>query len=560
MTALTPALVAASLALSSCSCPPGGQDLACAPKGQRPAAAPAARGATESLGGHEFTIVGLGDIHGQLEPFAAKKDADGDGVKETVSTGGIARVATLVRSIEAENPGRVAVVFAGDALSDTYFHAFGGRAIYGLMSDAGLEIAVFGNHEFDTGPQALATALRYAEFDRVCSDLIVAATPLDGLCAPFLIEDYDGLEVGYFSLITEGLPYLSSPGEVPLSGTNIETAARAVRELRDRGADLVVALTHIGLDEDVALASAVPGIDVVFGGHSHSYLDAPVRVNDTFVVAGGERGTHLMRLDLATDAAGRIDPRSVRYEMVPVGDAVPGAPDVEAALAAFRDSLPEAVVLGTTEVPWDLSSSAVRGGESPVANLVNDMMREKFGVDVVLNNAGAFRGKMVYEPGPVTDAMLRSIDEFGNQAILLTLDGAHLKEVLERSAACFGEGGLLHASGLRYTIESWRPAQELAQDESGGWAVTAPGGRVSEALVAAADGTWQPIDPARDYRVLTNSFLVNQAGDGYFWFAKYGRDRENTYSTMYSILEELVKREGVLNPQPPDGRLRVEGH
>jgi len=267
-----------------------------------------------------------------------------------------------------------------------------------------------------------------------------------------------------------------------------------------------------------------------------------------------------MRLDLATDAEGRIDRQRVRYEMIPVGDAVPGAPDVEAALAAFRDSLPEAVVLGTTEVPWDLSSSAVRGGESPVANLVNDHMREKFGVDVVLNNAGAFRGKMVYEPGPVTDAMLSSIDEFRNQAILLTLDGAHLRDVLERSAACFGEGGLLHASGLRYTIESWRPAQEVAQDESGGWAVVVPGERVTGAQVEAPDGTWQPLDPARDYRVLTNSFLVDQAGDGYFWFAKYGRDRENTYSTMYSILEEIVKREGVLNPQPPDGRLKVTGH
>jgi 5'-nucleotidase/UDP-sugar diphosphatase len=509
--------------------------------------------------GHELTIVGMGDLHGQLDSYASMADANGDGAEETVRIGGISRIATLIRGIEDENPGAVAVVFSGDGLSDMYFHAFKGRAIYGLMSEAGYGISAFGNHEFDKGPQELAAALTSAGFERICSDLAVAGTPLDGLCAPFLIKDYDGLRVGYFSLITEGFPYLTSAGDVVMTGGNVETAARAVRELRDRGAEVIVALTHIGLDEDAELARQVPGIDVIFGGHSHSYVDEPVRVGDTFIVAGGERGTHVMRLDLETDAGGKLDAQSVRYEMLSVNDAVPEASDIEERLAAYRDSLPEAVVLGTTEVAWDLSSSAVRGGESPVANLVNDRMRDKFGVDIVMNNAGAFRGKKVYEPGPVTDVMLRSIDEFGNDAVMLTLDGRYLKEILERSAASFGEGGLLHASGLRYAMDLSRTAQELVQDDAGEWTVTVPGDRVTDVQVAGPDGTWQPLDTDREYRILSNSFIVDKDGDGYFWFGKYGRDRENTYSTIYSILEEIVNKEGVLNPQAPDGRLRVTG-
>lgn len=509
--------------------------------------------------GHKLTIVGMGDIHGQLDPYASMADMDGDGIEETVSTGGIARIATIVRGVESENPGTVAVVFSGDALSDLYFHTFKGRAVYGLMSEAGTEISVFGNHEFDKGPQALANALESAGFEFICTDLVTDATPLEGTCAPFLIEDYEGLSVGYFSLITEGLAYLSSPGEVVLSASNSETAARAVNELRGRGAEIVVALTHIGLDNDVELARQVPGIDIIFGGHSHSYVDEPVRVGDTFIVAGGERGTHVMRLDLETDGDGRLEAESVRYEMLPVDATVPEAVDVEQRLAVYRDSLPEAVVLGTTEVAWDLSSNAVRGGESPVANLVNDRMREKFGVDIVMNNAGAFRGKKVYEPGPVTDVMLRSIDEFRNDAIILTLDGRHLKAILERSAACFGEGGLLHASGLRYTIDLPKTPQELAQDEDGEWSVIAPGDRVTDIEIVTPDGTWQPLDPDRAYRVLSNSFIVEKDGDGYFWFGKYGRDMENTYSTFYSILEEIVNKEGILNPEEPDGRLKVMG-
>jgi len=405
----------------------------------------------------------------------------------------------------------------------------------------------------------LAAALGSADFEFLCSDLAVAGTVLDSLCVPYYIEDYDGLRVGYFSLITEGLPYLSSPADVELTGLNAYVALHTIRELREHGAQLIVALTHIGLDEDVKLAREIPGIDIILGGHSHSYVEKPVRVGGTYVVPGGYGGTHLMRIDLTTDHAGRMDVESVRYAMLPINDGVASAADIDARLAVYRDSLPDAIVLGTTEVPWDLSSEAVRCGESPVANLVNDRMRAKFGVDIVMNNAGAFRGKKVYEPGPVTDVMLRSIDEFANDAIMLTLDGSLLKPILERSAANICEGGLLHASGLRYTIESWKTAQEIAQDESGEWTITVPGERVTDIEVLGTDGNWQPLDPERTYRVLSNSFMVNKGGDGYFWLGKYGRDMENTYSTFYSILEEIVNKEGVLNPEPPDGRLKVEG-
>lgn len=507
--------------------------------------------------GHELTIIGMGDLHGQLDSYASMTDTDGDGVDETVSIGGIARIATLIRDIEHENPGTVAVVFSGDALSDTYFHTFKGRAIYGLMSDAGWEISIFGNHEFDKGPQDLAAALSSADFEFLCTDLAIDGTPLDDLCVPYLIEDYDGLRVGYFSLITEGLPYLSSPGNLTLTGGNADVALQAVRELRGRGAQVIVALTHIGLDEDIKLAREIPGIDIIFGGHSHSYVDKAIRIGGTFIVPGGYGGTHLMRIDLETGPAGRMDIQSVRYEKLPIDAAITAASDIDERLTVYRDSLPEAIVLGMTEVPWDLSSEAVRCGESPVANLVNDRMRDKFGVDIVLNNAGAFRGKKVYEPGPVTDVMLRSIDEFANDAIMLTLDGSLLKPILERSAANFCEGGLMHASGLRYAIDITKTAQAIGQDENGAWTVTVPGERVTDIQVEAPDGTWHAVDPNAEYRVLSNSFIISKGGDGYFWFSRYGRDKENTYSTFYSILEEIVNNEGVLDPEPPDGRLSV---
>ena len=511
----------------------------------------------DALATHSLTIIGTADLQGMLEPSVMEVDADGDGKTEEVSAGGIARIATLIREIQDETENPVVVVSAGDDLMNRYFHTFKGEAIFSLMSGAGYELYALGNHEFDKGPDVLAAALDHTEFECICTDLAVEGTPLEGRCAPWLIKDYDGLSVGFFSLMTEGFPYVTSGKSVEMSGTNFEVAHRAVRELRDAGAQVVVGLTHVGYERDLEIAQSVPGIDIIFGGHSHEYAKTAYRMGGTFVVNGGEKGPYLVRLDLTTDENGKLDLKSVRSELIPVTGDVASAPDIEAKLAAYQEKFPEAIVLGRTDVPWDMTKETLRQGESPVANMVNDRMRDKFRVDIVLNNAGAFRGKKVYKPGPVTDVMLHEIDEFSNYAFSMDLEGAYILEVLERSAASFGGGGLLHAAGLRYTVDLTGTAQELTQGADGSWSVSVPGERVVEATVLTADGEWKPLDPDRTYAVLSNSFIVQHEGDGYFWFKRYATNLENTYSTFYSILAEIAGNEGVLNPEQPDGRLTV---
>ena len=184
-------------------------------------------------------------------------------------------------------------------------------------------------------------------------------------------------------------------------------------------------------------------------------------------------------------------------------------------------------------------------------------MREKFGVDIVVNNAGAFRGKTVYPAGPLTDVMLKEIDEFGNYAYSFKLKGWYLLEVLERSAASHGEGGWLHVSGLKYAVDLSKTAQVIEEAASGGWTVTTPGSRIKSVKVLAGDGSWAPLDPNTTYSMLSNSFIVKHAGDNYFWFKRYGQDVKNTYSTFYSIIAEAASNNEILNPSPPDGRIGI---
>jgi 5'-nucleotidase len=214
----------------------------------------------------------------------------------------------------------------------------------------------------------------------------------------------------------------------------------------------------------------------------------------------------------------------------------------------YQKSFPAEIVLGQTETEWNLTKDVVRRGEATICNLVNDLMRTKFNVDIVLNNAGAFRGGRKYPPGPVTDKMLKEIDEFSNYAYMLDIEGRHLKAILERSAASFDEGGFLHPAGIRYTVDLRQTAQKIDKNASKALNLIRKGKRVSAIVILDADGQWQPLEADKIYRVLSNSYLVNQQGDGYFWFKRYGRNLKNTYSTFYSIMAEFIDNKGVLNP------------
>ena len=274
-------------------------------------------------------------------------------------------------------------------------------------------------------------------------------------------------------------------------------------------------------------------------------------IGKTAIVNGGEQGVQVIKVDLPLDENLKVLHKEVKMTKVPV----PDTPDANAAIAAkvqaYKKDFPKAVILGRTKTAWNLSSDEVRRHESNVANLVNDLMREKFKVDIVMNNAGAFRGTKIYEPGNITDEMLKSIDEFSNYAYIFKLKGKYLKPILERSAASYGEGGLMQVSGLKYTISLPGAVQKIEGEK-----VLQSGSRVTQIKILQ-NGKWVDVDPEKSYTVLSNSFAVQDAGDGYFWFKKYGTDMKNTFATFYSIMAESIENHKVLSPKPKDGRLTI---
>lgn len=482
-------------------------------------------------------------------------DLGGHGEKTKV-TGGIARIATLIKEIKKEDKGPVLVLSSGDDLMGRYFHTFNGKAIFPLLDSAGYEILALGNHEFDRGPGLLAEALEKTSFVPLCSDLAIKGTVLEGACQPLLLRSYNTVKVGFFSLMTPKFPYVTTTGDVSLNGSNLAVAKQMVSELRHKGADLIVAITHIGADLDRQLATEVEGIDIIFGGHSHAYLATLETVKKTLVVNGGEKGAALVRLDVQLSNDKRMIPESAAYTLIPVTGSIPEDQSTAQQLLSYSKQLPATVVLGRTDRVWHLDKQSVRSGESPVADMINDLILEKFQVDVVVNNAGAFRGNKEYPAGQITDTMLHEIDEFENDVYLLKIKGKYLQEILEHSASLIGQGGFLQVAGLRLSINPLKEKQKISR-QGEGWKVIRPGKRIIEAKIRNSDGSSSPIEPEKEYALATNAYLAQQGGDQYYWFKEYGDDQVNTYTTLYSLLAEKLDKTKLLNPPAPDGRVRL---
>ncbi len=504
-----------------------------------------------------LTIIGTGDLQGHLDAGSRTVRIPGTDKKETVA-GGIGRLAAMIKDIEQESDHPVIVVSSGDDLMGRYFHRFHGKAIFSLMKAGGYQILALGNHEFDSGPGVLAQALESVDLPALCSDLEVSKTVLENHCQPYLLREYQGLKIGFFSLMTEEFPLVTLPGKVRLRDSNIRSADNMVRLLRKQGAEVIIAVTHIGTRQDVAVASQVPGIDIIFGGHSHNYEQELKEVNQSLIVNGGEKGPALVRLDVSLDKNNRVVPSSAHYQLLPVREFIRPDPNVEELLADYHSQLPAATVIGKTTTEWDLTTGILRYRESTVADMICDMIRKRFKTDVVLYNSGAFRGNAKYPPGPVTDVMVSDIDEFETTVFLLDLQGKYLADILEHSAAQIGQGGFLQVSGIRFTIDTNKQPQRLSSETASQSAITQAGKRVSNIQVLSAQGKWEPLDPDRTYRVAANDFLVKRSGNHYFWFKKYGRNIRNTYSTMGSLLTDFFRNRKVAGPGRPDGRIHIK--
>jgi len=258
----------------------------------------------------KITILHTNDVHSHIDPF-------GPDDARNANQGGVARRASLIASIRAENPNTL-LMDAGDIFQGTpYFNYYGGELEFKLMSMLKYDVATIGNHDFDNGIDGLYAQLPHAKFDFVSSNYDFSNTVMDTHVKPYRIIMKDGIKVGVFGL---GIELQGLVDERMYKETvyldPIETAQEMTRVLKkDEQCDLVICLSHLGYNYrnlpekigDLTLAEKTRDIDLIIGGHTHTFLKKPTIVKNkdgknTLVNQVGCYGINLGKIDFYFDA------------------------------------------------------------------------------------------------------------------------------------------------------------------------------------------------------------------------------------------------------------------
>lgn len=530
---------------------------------------------------YQLRIVHTNDHHSRIEPVGVTIGSSG-GASITRNLGGVSRRRTLFDAIRAE-PTPVDKLFldAGDVFQGTlYFNRFEGVADQWFYNQLGYHVGTIGNHEFDKGDQIFANFVAAATYPIVCANLAAAApSPLNPLKVAgastgvgqiadrTIVTLPSGKKIGVFGLITPETANISSPSAAVTFDEDLAAVAQAqVDALKAAGADIVVALTHIGYLNDLELARATRGISVIVGGHSHTPLlnnpgndlpygqprnDGPYPTvatdldnNTTLVLSDWEWGKWVGDVvigfdaaNLVTSAASGSNPKPVWADGIVGGRALLPNEGAEIAPdAAFETQIttvykPEITTLANTLIgstTVELSNALVRSAETPLGNLLADSFRAWM-LDrpadnpdnlplVVLLNGGGIRTSI--PAGDIMLGQLLEVTPFGNTLARVDLTGAQLKAALENGVSALGgtsgTGRFPQVSGLRFWFSRrGLPARPPVAATSTTPALPAqPGTRVARVQVLIGS-EYEELEPARLYRVITNNFMMG-GGDGYF--------------------------------------------
>ena len=258
---------------------------------------------------NHITILHTNDVHSHIDPFPADHPRN-------ANMGGVARRANLIESIRKENP-NVLLLDAGDIFQGTpYFNYYGGELEFKLMSMLNYDLATMGNHDFDNGLEGFVAQLPHAKFDFVSANYDFKNTMLDGIVKPYKTFKKAGIKIGVFGLgiELEGLVDKKNYKETVYKNP-VETAEEMTRILKTQEkCDLIICLSHIGYSYgkdsdkicDLKLAEQTKDIDLIIGGHTHTFLDKPTIVKnldgiDTLVNQVGCYGINLGRIDFYFD-------------------------------------------------------------------------------------------------------------------------------------------------------------------------------------------------------------------------------------------------------------------
>lgn len=465
------------------------------------------------VGAVHVTLLHINDVY-EISPI--------DGGK----VGGLARVATILKRLEAANP-NTRMTLGGDFVSPSAIgtarvngERLAGRQMIAVLNAAGLDVATFGNHEFDISEAQLALRMAESRFAWPSTNVIDSLDrPLLGVPRHLILRFTDSRgRSARLAIVGVTLDQVRRPNlryRAPIAALREELAL-----LKD-SADAFVALTHLRLQDDATLADSLPELDLVLGGHEH----------ENWIIQRGDRLTPILKADANVRTVAVVDlllrpgrRTSVEWRLVPITDSIPEDPAVAAeaarwtdiAYSAFeRDGLKPRRVVTTLPVPLDARETIIRNQENFFTRLLTAAwLAEAKDADVALINSGSIRLDDVLPRGPITEYDVIRLLPFGGKAVLVEMTGSLLQRTLEQGDANRGIGGFLLRASADRSNDGWR--------------------------IGAA-----PLDTLKRYKVVTTDFLVSGGEQNMNWLSE--RNPSLTVVRLLRdvrlvVIDELVRR------------------
>lgn len=310
-----------------------------------------------------IAIMTTADLQSSITPYTI----DQDGKQLTV--GGLERIASAAKKVRSQVDGAL-LLSSGDDLIPPLFSIFHGEPEMRGMSLAGYDIVAPGNHEFDVGADAYKDALNFATFPLVSANLIVDDQKLRDRIRPYIIKNIGQIKIGVFGMMTPDFLKVCSPGD----GTRVDqdiisVAQKAVDSLLQEKCDLIIALTHIGIELDRQLAKEVDGIDIIVGGHDHEYFYETH--GNTIIVQNGSRGRYLGVLRFTFTDGEIVNPV---WEKILLDSTVGYDPEVRHLIAPYMAEYKNRLgqVIAKSSVDLDARKDVVRRNESNLGNFIAD--------------------------------------------------------------------------------------------------------------------------------------------------------------------------------------------
>ncbi len=464
-----------------------------------------------------LTVLHTNDMHSQFSPTPATWVQK----EPKPQIGGVVALDHQIRQARATYKATL-LLDAGDIMTGTPLAklkvdgALGGAYVQ-MLNELGYQALTIGNHEFDEGQENLFRLIDLARYDVLCANLYKG----DQLVAkkPYAIYEAGGLRVGVIGITLTELFEMTAKKN--LDGIRVldpaATAQKYINEI-DGKTDLIILLTHQGVDEDRNLARKTHGADVIVGGHSHTRLNKSIVENGVIIVQADSKSRYLGRLtlDIAGDAVVRHD-----YGLLPCWVDSVAQPNVLLAnkVNGFREQIDAEYgrTIGHLQSDWQRDSQ----GESNVGNYIADAMRKAAFADFAMINSGGIRKDMA--AGPIKKLDIVEILPFSNTLVTFACSGEELLKILQTNAraAARSDPGILQISGLSYQYR-----------------VLPQGGiEVTNAMVNNA-----PLDPKASYLGATIDFVLFGQTDRYFGFTPTGKT-ENTNLLLSDVVIEHIGAE-----------------